>query len=472
MEQTLEQKKNALQAAGLNPLQAEGVTAGTGYSNLAIDSSILAPVKPVDYTLPNPVPPYPVKDLDVTTPALTPTAAEGEASSLNKRLQELNNALVGKSAYQAEQEKAQGIPDLVKTQNDLASKLKTIQNEALAIPQQLQIDATGRGITAGGLAPIQTAALRNNAIQALGVSSLLEASKGNLATAQSLADRAVAQKYDPIIEEINAKTKNLDLILKDPKATLEDKNRAQAQKDAQENNARKIELEKQNAKDIFTIATGAAANSSNFKPDGDPAHATISLTLDAISRATTKEEALKIAVSTGLAQPKTLPVSAQEYNFAVANGYKGTYTQYQNEDANRKALAAGGGVGSFIPLTTEDRQGLLSSGFSQAEITSIESDINKYGLEKVLEGVSNETQKEALRKAYGAKNTQQFLTKDYFATLFTEDQLKKAADEAGFRSTWSLWSTEKENYLKHLETLVAQYRKVGYTDQEILKLMQ
>src|SRR5207253_52449 len=36
------------------------------------------------------------------------------------------------------------------------------------------------------------------------------------------------------------------------------------------------------------------------------------------------------------ASPKTLPTSAQEYEYAKTQGYKGSYTQYQNEDANRK----------------------------------------------------------------------------------------------------------------------------------------
>jgi hypothetical protein len=31
-----------------------------------------------------------------------------------------------------------------------------------------------------------------------------------------------------------------------------------------------------------------------------------------------------------------IPVSAQEYEYAKANGYKGSYQDYQNEDANRK----------------------------------------------------------------------------------------------------------------------------------------
>lgn len=47
-----------------------------------------------------------------------------------------------------------------------------------------------------------------------------------------------------------------------------------------------------------------------------------------------------------------------EYNFALANGYKGSFTQYQNEDANRKQKAAGGGSGG------------LGGMFSAAQISS------------------------------------------------------------------------------------------------------
>ncbi len=38
---------------------------------------------------------------------------------------------------------------------------------------------------------------------------------------------------------------------------------------------------------------------------------------------------------------KALPSAAQEYEYAKKNGYKGSFTQYQNEDANRKARATG-----------------------------------------------------------------------------------------------------------------------------------
>ena len=157
---------------------------------------------------------------------------------------------VGEAGFRAEQEKVQGIPELQKTQTDLSARLKTLQNEALAIPLQLQQEATGRGITKGGLAPIETAALRNNAIQALSVSSLLEASRGNLTTAQSLADRAVAQKYDPIKAEINAKLANLELLSKDPTLKLADRNRADAQKAIQEQKLAEAAKQEADAKEI------------------------------------------------------------------------------------------------------------------------------------------------------------------------------------------------------------------------------
>ena len=46
--------------------------------------------------------------------------------------------------------------------------------------------------------------------------------------------------------------------------------------------------------------------------------------------------------------------SIGEYNFAKSQGYTGSFTQYQNEDANRKARAAGSG--SATPKTLEERK--------------------------------------------------------------------------------------------------------------------
>lgn len=43
------------------------------------------------------------------------------------------------------------------------------------------------------------------------------------------------------------------------------------------------------------------------------------------------------------------PASVQEYEYAKANGYEGSYNDYQNLDANRKAKIAGAGSGGLTP---------------------------------------------------------------------------------------------------------------------------
>ena len=195
------------------------------------------------------------------------TQPEQQAQDLTSRLQSLNEALVGQSQYQAEQEQKFGIGELQKTQNDLSSQLKGLQNEALAIPISIQQDFQGRGATAGGVQPIQTARLRENAIRALSVSSLLEASRGNLALAIQQVDRAVSQKFDPIKEQIAVKMANLDLILKSPAYSLADKNRAERQKTIQDKKARDVARQESN----YQIAQAMAAATVKLNPNDQAA---------------------------------------------------------------------------------------------------------------------------------------------------------------------------------------------------------
>lgn len=257
--QTEEQRKLALQAAGLNPTQQQGVNLGIGYSApSAISSETLSSNQtPINYQQPQEVPIYNPAGLNSEMPELTATPQEQQQSELTRAIMSLNEQNTGQSTFRAQQENAQGIPDLAKTQNDLSARLKALQNEALAIPLQLQQDATGRGITAGGLQPHQTAALRNNAIQALGVSSLLEASRGNLTLAMDLVDRAVAQKFQPIQEQLDAKIKNLQLIIDDPATKLADLNRANKQKQIQEDRANAIAKQEADAKEVYNIGLTA-----------------------------------------------------------------------------------------------------------------------------------------------------------------------------------------------------------------------
>lgn len=306
-----------------------------------INSGNTAPQQPILYQTPTPVATYPVGSLDTTvpTPPAPPTATETQANDLSGSLQKLNDLMTGKPADQNQAETDAGLPALQKTQNDLVAQLTGLQNEAKAIPLQLQNDATGRGITAAGLAPIQDAQLRENAIKALTVSTLLEATKGNIANAQAQADKVVAQKYDPIQAKIDAAKANLDLIMKSPQYTLDEKNRAQAQLDIQ--NARQAALDKAKGDSaaILKVATDAASNGAD------------AITLQKITQAKTPAEALSIAGAAG--STKKLDTSVQ-----VVNGQKVLINNQTGDTIKTLGpdLSAGG--------TATQKQSALASQFS------------------------------------------------------------------------------------------------------------
>lgn len=238
-----------------NPDLNPDLIAGKTLVGDTITADSLASETPIDFQTVNETPVYPVAGLG--TQLLQPTAPEQQAQSFTEQIQALNEQLLGQSELRATEEEEADIVGLTKTQQDLQSRLKAIQNEALAIPLQLQQEAEGRGITKAGLAPIQTGRLRTNAIQALGTASLLEASRGNLTLALDLVDRAVAQKYDPIREQIAVARANLDLILESPAFTLAEKNRAIAQKDIQDAKASAIAKQEANDKAISNYAIEA-----------------------------------------------------------------------------------------------------------------------------------------------------------------------------------------------------------------------
>jgi len=228
---------------------------------------------------------------------LEKTSSETEQQSLTEQLQALNIELTGEPAFRAEQEKIQGIEAIETTQEDLTSQLldlqaqqKALQLQAETIPNIMQEQAMGRGITAAGLAPHTASALRKNQIQqsiiateALTLSAAVDAINGKLGLANKKIERAVEAKFGPEKARLDALTANLKLVKDSPDATLEDKNRAdaaQAQVDIQ--NA-KIEAQKAEQAEIWKTYVDAA------KANVD------AITLEKIKNASTKEEALQIA---------------------------------------------------------------------------------------------------------------------------------------------------------------------------------
>lgn len=271
------------------------VSTGTPTPTLppTINSGNIQPQAPIPYNTPAPTPTYPVASLDTTLPTPVATPTEDSAQSLTQMLETLNNQMTGKTTAQTTAETNAGIPDINNTITDLTAQLTGLQNEASAIPISLQNSAAGRGITANGLAPIQEGQLRDNAVQALTVSTLLAAAKGNLADAQSKADAAVAQQYGPIQAQIDAATANLKLIQDSPDYSNEEKAQAAQQTDIQNQKQAALDAAKTSAQNILTIAMNAAQNGADAQ------------TLQKITQATTPEAALAIAGASGAGKADT-----------------------------------------------------------------------------------------------------------------------------------------------------------------------
>jgi hypothetical protein len=195
-------------------------------------SNPITPVTPMPTEQPV-VPDVPVVPTTTTTP-VTPssTPLADNISSLIQGITEGNTSLVGKSAETAALNESLGVNAKSDVITSLSSQLTGLINESKAIPLQIQQSAQegGANVTKGGLAPIQTASLRNNAIRSLAVSSQIDAARGDLQSAMAKVDRAISAKYGQIEESQKAKMANLELLLKDPALTRENEARVEAAK--------------------------------------------------------------------------------------------------------------------------------------------------------------------------------------------------------------------------------------------------
>lgn len=244
-------------ATPLSPTAYEATLRGGGQT---ITAESLAPAEAPAFETPEPT--Y-VPDLSYLgalgkTAELSPE--EESAQSLSDRMLELTKPLAGKDQYQMEQEQASGLPGFQAQERDLQARLTGYVNESRAIPLQIQQEFAGRGATAGGVAPIQTARIRENAIKALTVKSLLEATRGSIASAKDNADRAVALKFAPMEAEMKALEKNLEIIQKSPAYTQAEKKRALEQSLILEERKTAQAQKKEDESAILAMATAAVAN--------------------------------------------------------------------------------------------------------------------------------------------------------------------------------------------------------------------
>lgn len=207
---------------------------GVQLTSPAITASELSPKK-VNNFITTP-PEVPIPDLTHLTPEPLPNPAETPSNlgttetqykEMLNELMGVNTAIEGKAGYTAQQNEALGVNAASDAITGLNSQLTGLINESKAIPLQIQQSAQegGANVTKGGLAPIQTAQLRNNAIQSLSVSSQIDAMNGQLSNAIKKVDRAVALKYGDLEARQTTLTKNLEIFAKDPSLTLEEQDR-------------------------------------------------------------------------------------------------------------------------------------------------------------------------------------------------------------------------------------------------------
>lgn len=393
-----------------------------------LTGQMLAPTPYVDYKTPSPTPPESIGNLSIQTPAKIPlTAQETQADTLTQRLLDINSSLMGKTAYAQGKRTEFGIPEKEQTIQDLTQQFNDFQKKEAVINTEYGGSlAANRGVLEPFVTGERDARLRQNAIQALTISSTIDAANGLLASAQRKVNLAVEQKYGSIEEEFKIKKENLDILSKSPGLSRDEKDRAAAQSIALKNQELVIAQKKEDQKDIWTVSTTAAQNMQSFKPTTQ--YTTSAQAIQAIQNAKTKEEALRIATDTGLTTQKAipnLPVSVEEYKFAqtpAGGSYKGTYAQYQNEDANRKAKAAAVSENPMRVLSATEAQSLgVPFGTTAAQA---------YGKIPV-----------------GAGGQEQNILKDFSAKLVD----RKALNDAGTR----------EQFIRQLQ---AQYPQIDKND--------
>lgn len=187
---------------------------------------------------------------------LTKTYEEGYAAGIQPKEQEL---LTKQTAVKS----AQGELDLLNAQ------LQSLTDEAKAIPIRLQQEVTGRGITAGGLAPIQTGQLRDVALRALPLQGQILATQAKVASAQgdyNTAQQALSlaqQKFDTLFKLKSDDEERKYNYRKDMRdkiwdyLTKAEQNRIE---ELQKEDDRKFELLKDNLKNAQAIAKQAMEN--------------------------------------------------------------------------------------------------------------------------------------------------------------------------------------------------------------------
>lgn len=303
-----------------------------------------------------PIASAPATNTEAATQAVQPTQAEQQSNAVVNRIKELYTKVTGKQEDATKAQEAAGVPVLKKQISDINAQIAQLTNDQQAQDvQALSNAARLGGVSAASLGADKAERDRQIAVKQLSLSSVRSALEGNLALAQDQADRAVNDKYAPMEAELKGLKDFLD-INKDVLAR-DDAKRAKVLEAQLADRKEKLDVQKENDKTLQGLALQAAQND---------APATV---VNAIINASSPLKAIELGA--GYLNKET-NAAIQEYKFAVRNGYNGSFSQYQNEDANRKMAIqrAGQGIGllSNLPTSIQGKLVTISDDFGKSDI--------------------------------------------------------------------------------------------------------
>ena len=232
----------------------------TGYK--PITSEKLAPTEAVK--LPPPPEPSPVHDTSglaqVDPYAVTP--AQQKAQDLSDKILadlELQQTV---NREKAGMELAQLSP-LQEQERQFINEQNALINEQNAIPGMIQNEARGKGLTAGGVSPLEMAKKRENLQNIYLNQAKLDAVRGNITSAQNYITKTLEAKYGDLQANIDYKIKALEIIQKSPAYTQAEKKQAAAAQTQQEAEKQKLADKKENDGIIQQLALATYKNFPN-----------------------------------------------------------------------------------------------------------------------------------------------------------------------------------------------------------------
>jgi len=144
-----------------------------------------------------------------------------------------------------------------------------------------------------------------------------------------------------------------------------------------------------------------------------------------------------------------------------------TYLGYQKLLATQYGTEKAGGSKNGFSFSSGDQTKLLGSGFSLQDMKNIEADVETAGLDAVLADPSlTEQQRGVLNDIFKVQTSK--LTRSSLSDFFG---IPDTAERSGIKGFFGAGKTNAEK-LTELVDAVEKYKAVGYTDVEILKIME